>query len=67
MDRIIDIYVRMFEFDAWVFSQWWLYAPLGMPAMFYLAFFGMKWSVLTMPLWLPFNLILQGLSRRNRN
>ena len=64
MDRIIDIYIRMFEFDAWVFSQWWLYAPLCVPAIFYISFFALKWYVLTIPLWLPVSLILQSIAPR---
>lgn len=66
MDRIIDIYMRCFEFDVWVFSQWWLYAPLCIPAFLYLTFFYLKWGVLTAPLWLPLNLILQGITKRRR-
>jgi hypothetical protein len=48
-------------FDIWVFSQWWLYAPLLIPAFFYTIFFFIKWIVLTAPIWLPISLAVKGL------
>jgi hypothetical protein len=40
-----------FQVDIWVFSQWWAYAFLCIPALGYLIFFTMKWSIITMPIW----------------
>ncbi len=51
--EIINVLQQLYLFDIWVFSQWWLYAPLFIPAMFYFAFFVIKWSVLTLPVWYP--------------
>ena len=42
---------QTFQFDIWVFSQWWAYAFLCIPALGYLAFFLIKWSIITMPIW----------------
>lgn len=59
MNRILETLIRLWEFDVWVFSQWWLYAPLLIPAALYLAFFFVKWMVLTAPLWLPFYCVVK--------
>ena len=50
---LIQTYVDFLIFDIWVFSQWWLYAPLLIPFCFYMMFFIMKWTILTLPIWLP--------------
>jgi len=42
-----------FNFDMWVFSQWWCWAPLGIPAVCYGVFFMIKWVFITFPLWFP--------------
>lgn len=61
MDRAIDFLISTWEFDMWVFSQWWLYAPLLIPFLFYLVFYFLKWMIITLPLWLPFMMILGSL------
>lgn len=55
--EVIDAYAAALLFDLWVFSRWWLYVPLLIPALFYLALFFLKWSVLTAPLWLPLKIV----------
>lgn len=52
-DIVVQTLIDQWLFDVWVFSQWWLYAPLLIPAAFYLAFFFIKWAVLTGPVWWP--------------
>lgn len=51
--EVVDFLMRSMLFDLWVFSQWWLYAPLCIPFLAYLLFFVAKWWLLTMPFWLP--------------
>lgn len=58
-DQILETLARFYAFDLWVFTQWWLYAPLGIPAVFYFAFFVVKWWVLTLPVWMPFYVIVK--------
>lgn len=53
MQRILDIYARMFEFDIEVLSQPWMYWTLLIPATLYSLFMLAKWYVITAPLWLP--------------
>jgi len=61
-DRILDEYVtflwRMFQYDMDVFSKPWIYWILLIPAMFYFAFFMIKWCILTTPLWMPIVIIM---------
>jgi len=63
IDTILQTLLRLWLFDVWVLSQWWLYAPLCIPAMFYLCFMLLKWATLSMPVWLPINLIAQAFRR----
>ncbi len=63
MQRIIDLLVRCYEYDVEVFSQPWMYWCLLIPAALYLAFFFVKWAVLTAPLWLPISMIVSTFRR----
>lgn len=47
----VNILWTSFQLDIWVFSQWWMYAPLCIPVVCYLVFFCIKWFVLTLPVW----------------
>lgn len=49
---------RAFQYDMDVFSKPWIYFSLLIPAMFYFAFFMLKWVVLTTPVWMPFVIIV---------
>lgn len=59
--EILNVLQQLYLFDVWVFSQWWLYAPLLIPAMFYFAFFVVKWAVLTLPVWYPIVTIIKAM------
>ena len=58
LHNVLQVLYECWLFDLWVFSQWWLYAPLLIPAAGYLVFFFVKWVVLTAPAWLPVSLIV---------
>lgn len=62
--EILTVFQQLYLFDVWVFSQWWLYAPLFIPAMFYFAFFVIKWSVLTLPVWWPIIAIIKAMKTK---
>jgi hypothetical protein len=62
MQRIAELLISQYEYDIAVFSNPWLYVFFLIPAMAYLVFFILKWSVLTMPVWLPLAKIAQSLS-----
>lgn len=62
--EILNVLQQLYLFDIWVFSQWWLYAPLLIPAMFYLMFFVVKWVVLTLPVWYPIVTIITAMSTK---
>jgi hypothetical protein len=59
VNAVIERLVELWEFDVWVFSQWWLYAPLLIPASAYLSFFFLKWVVLTAPVWMPVSIVIR--------
>ena len=61
MQRLIDLLIDCYEYDVAVLSQPWMYIPLLIPAMCYLAFFFVKWTVLTAPLWLPLSFVFGAL------
>jgi hypothetical protein len=54
--------IRQYEYDVAVLSNPWLYVFFLIPATAYLVFFTIKWSVLTMPIWLPLVWIAKSLS-----
>ena len=64
ISEIANAYVTLlwnsFQVDLHVFSQWWLYAPLFIPAIGYAVFFFLKWGILLIPIWLPLNFIFGG-------
>ena len=57
MNNIITEYfsilLSQFKFDVEVFSHPWMYYYILVPALGYLCFFMIKWSVLTAPIWIP--------------
>jgi hypothetical protein len=57
-ESIAQILFDFWKFDMWVYSQWWLYAPLLIPFVFYTAFFFSKWAIITAPIWIPIRAIL---------
>ncbi len=57
----MNILYNQFNFDVMVFSQWWLYAPLLIPALCYAWFFAVKWVFLTLPIWAPIRLVFYGI------
>ena len=59
LTRLLDLYESMFLYDVEQFSQPWMYWFV-LPALGYFAFFMVKWTVLTMPIWLPFNIMRSG-------
>ena len=64
MNEIFTKYVTLlydlFVYDVEVMSQAWMYWCLMIPICCYAAFFLVKWSLLTAPLWLPIYLALDG-------
>jgi phosphate/sulfate permease len=58
INEIIKTLFELWKYDVEIFSEWWLYAPVLIPAMAYLLFFFLKWTVLTAPIWLPFYIVL---------
>lgn len=65
MNEIITEYftilLNQFKFDINVFSQPWMYYWLLVPAICYLMFFYLKWSVLLAPIWIPISAIFGGI------
>lgn len=54
----LELLLRAFEYDLRVFSEPWMYYPLLIPVTAYLAFFSVKWAVLTAPVWMPVRMIV---------
>jgi len=50
-------------YDMQVFSQPWIYYWLLVPALGYLAFFFLKWTVMTTPVWLPLSIVAGAFAR----
>lgn len=62
--EILNILQQMYLFDVWVFTQWWLYAPFLIPAIFYFIFFVLKWITLTLPIWLPIVIVIEAIKTK---
>jgi hypothetical protein len=60
--KYLNILYDYFLYDISVFSNWWMYAPLLIPAILYLIFCLFKWSFLLIPIWMPIRLAISGIS-----
>lgn len=65
IDQIAQMLFEFWKFDMMIYSQWWMYAPLLIPVLFYTVFFMMKWSIITAPVWLPFSIIFRSLRKQD--
>ena len=63
-EQIVQMLFEFWKFDMMVYSQWWLYAPLLIPAIFYTIFFMLKWSIITAPVWLPLSIVFKSFNCR---
>lgn len=59
MDPIVNKLSELWMYDVSVFSQGWIYWWFLIPFIFYFVFFVFKWTILTLPVWLPCVIILQ--------
>jgi len=57
--KYLDFLWNSFQYDITVFSHGWLYYWLLIPAIGYAAFFVLKWVFLTVPLWMPFAILVR--------
>jgi hypothetical protein len=56
-EKYLEILLRNFENDMEQLSQPWMYYWLLIPAIGYLIFFFLKWTILTAPIWIPFSIV----------
>jgi hypothetical protein len=57
VEQYLDVLCEQFSFDVGVFSNpWILYTVI--PAVLYFVFFLLKWMVLTVPVWMPFSIVV---------
>jgi hypothetical protein len=64
LEQYVSLLWSMFQRDLTIFSHPWMYYWLLVPALCYLVFFFVKWTVLTTPIWLPIALALSPLRMR---
>lgn len=63
LNGYLDFLWKAFQYDMDVFSQGWMYYWILIPAIGYLVFFFIKWTVITVPIWLPVRLFFEGVGR----
>lgn len=56
MNRILDMLAYQWLYDVSVLSQGWMIFTI-FPAMLYMVFMIFKWTILTMPVWIPFAVV----------
>ena len=60
-EEILEAYLNLlwnsFQSDVSILSNWWMWAALLIPAAGYIVFMLVKWTLLTMPIWIPIKLI----------
>lgn len=66
INNYFELLWRIFESDIQQLSQPWMYYWLLVPAIGYLIFFFIKWTVLTTPIWLPFSIIAKSFGEIKR-
>jgi len=57
MDEVLQIVVELWKYDLEVMSQAWMYYCALIPATAYFAFMFLKWTAITMPIWIPLSRI----------
>ncbi len=60
MEEIKTVLQSWYLFDLWVFSQWWVYVFV-VPIVLYIPFFVFKWVLLTFPVWMPINIVVNSI------
>lgn len=61
LHQYFALLLSQFQWDVSVMSQPWMYWWFLVPITCFVFFFVTKWAVLTMPIWGPVYLALQGL------
>lgn len=62
---LFDLWKYDIEIFTWLFSNSFYWVVSWIPALIYLCFFSVKWLVLTVPLYMPFAVIIAS-GRKNR-
>lgn len=63
MNELLEVVIDLWKWDIAVFSQPWMYWLLCIPASVFLAFFFLKWVVITAPIWLPVVIIIKAFQK----
>ena len=58
--KYLGLIWRCFEYDIHIYTRWWMYAFILVPAIGYTIFFFLKWVILFAPIWYPLYLIMNG-------
>lgn len=61
MEKYLNYILEAIIRDAQVYDNWWMWTVL--PAIFYTIFLILKYAILTLPIWLPFNLMFSPFRR----
>lgn len=61
MEKYINYILESIILDVNRYDHWWMLTLV--PAFFYTVFLVLKYAMLTLPIWLPFNLALGALNR----
>jgi magnesium-transporting ATPase (P-type) len=56
-NEYINLLWRAFQSDLDILSNWWMWAALLIPAVLYILFMVVKWTILLFPIWMPLNLL----------
>ncbi len=66
LEELLESYLNKlyyyWQYDLTVFENEWLYIPFLLPAIGYIVFFILKWSILTAPFWIPIRMSLKGIN-----
>jgi len=65
MEKYINYILESIILDVNGYDHWWMWTFI--PAIFYTIFLVLKYAILTLPIWLPFNLVLGALNRKIRS
>lgn len=66
MQRISDVLFDQWIYDVETLSQGWVLWTV-FPAMLYVVFMFIKWTVLTCPVWVPVTIIVKAFGRQSRS
>ena len=65
LSQLVDMICKSLIFDIAVMGNPWMYYPLLIPAVIYTLAMTLKWTAITMPIWLPIRMVATAFRKKD--